>query len=49
MQIQKRDHNDQGRERQAAIVAIGAFPAMKHIILVDDDVDIFDTDDVRWG
>ncbi|WP_267618499.1 UbiD family decarboxylase [Gordonia bronchialis] len=49
LQIHKRDHNDQGRERQAAIVAFGAFPEMKHIILVDDDVDIFDTDDVLWA
>ncbi|MFW0785186.1 UbiD family decarboxylase [Gordonia sp. CPCC 206044] len=47
--VHKRDHNDQGRERQAAIVAFGAFPEMKHIILVDDDVDIFDTDDVLWA
>ncbi|MFT3863238.1 MAG: UbiD family decarboxylase [Solirubrobacterales bacterium] len=49
LQIHKRDQNDQGRERQAAIVAFGAFPEMKHIILVDDDVDIFDTDDVLWA
>lgn len=49
LQIHKRDHNDQGRERQAAIVAFGAFPEMKHVILVDDDVDIFDTDDVLWA
>ncbi|WP_216893748.1 UbiD family decarboxylase [Nocardia alni] len=49
LQIHKRDHNDQGRERQAALVAFGAFPEMKHIILVDDDVDIFDTDDVLWA
>lgn len=49
LQIYKRDHNDQGRERQAALVAFGAFPEMKHIILVDDDVDLFDTDDVLWA
>jgi 4-hydroxy-3-polyprenylbenzoate decarboxylase len=48
-QIRKRDHNDLGRERQAALVAFGALPEMKHIILVDDDVDIFDTDDVLWA
>jgi len=49
LQISKRSSNDQGRERQAAIVAFGAFPEMKHVILVDDDVDIFDTDDVLWA
>jgi 4-hydroxy-3-polyprenylbenzoate decarboxylase len=49
LQIHKRDHNDQGRERQAALVAFAAFPEMKHIILVDDDVDVFDTDDVLWA
>ena len=30
-------------------MALGAFPEVKHIILVDDDVDIFDTDDVLWA
>ncbi|WP_406635348.1 UbiD family decarboxylase [Amycolatopsis sp. WGS_07] len=49
LQIRKRSAADQGRERQAAIVAFGAFPEMKHVILVDDDVDIFDTDDVLWA
>jgi 4-hydroxy-3-polyprenylbenzoate decarboxylase len=30
-------------------VAFAAFPELKHCILVDDDVDIFDTDDVLWA
>ena len=41
--------NDEGRQRQAALIAFAAFTELKHIIIVDDDVDIFDTDDVMWA
>ncbi|BBO90857.1 UbiD family decarboxylase [Desulfosarcina ovata] len=40
---------DQGRERQAAICAFSAFPELKTVILVDEDVDIFDSKDVLWA
>lgn len=30
-------------------MAFSAFPELKHVILVDEDVDIFDTDDVLWA
>lgn len=40
---------DEGRQRQAALLAFAAFPELKHVILVDDDVDIFDTNDVLWA
>ena len=36
-------------QRQAAIVAFTAFSELKHVILVDDDVDIYDTNDVMWA
>lgn len=49
MQISKRQMSDQGRERQAAICALAAFPELKTVILVDDDVDIFDPDEVLWA
>lgn len=49
IQVRKMDHTDEGRQRQAAILAFSAFPELKHVILVDDDVDIFDTDDVLWA
>lgn len=49
LQFQKRDHTDEGRQRQAALLAFSAFPELKHVILVDEDVDIFDSNDVLWA
>lgn len=49
MQFKKLVDSDEGRQRQAALVAFTAFPELKHIILVDEDVDIFDTNDVLWA
>ena len=49
MQFKKSASVDEGRQRQAALLAFSAFPELKHVILVDEDVDIFDTDDVLWA
>lgn len=49
LQFHKQDHTDEGRQRQAALLAFSAFPELKHVIVVDEDVDIFDTDDVLWA
>lgn len=49
LQFRKKDHTDEGRQRQAALLAFSAFPELKHVILVDEDVDIFDTNDVLWA
>jgi gallate decarboxylase subunit C len=49
LQFQKRVETDEGRQRQAALTAFAAFPELKHVILVDEDVDIFDTNDVLWA
>lgn len=49
IQFKKTVPADQGRERQAALCAFAAFPELKSVILVDEDVDIFDTDDVLWA
>ncbi|MDE1149837.1 MAG: UbiD family decarboxylase [Azospirillaceae bacterium] len=49
MQFRKAAPVDEGRPRQAALLAFAAFPELKHVILVDEDVDIFDTDDVLWA
>lgn len=49
MQFKKALPVDEGRQRQAALLAFAAFPELKHVILVDEDVDIFDTDDVLWA
>jgi gallate decarboxylase subunit C len=49
LQVGKRGPADEGRHRQAALLAFSAFSELKHVILVDEDVDIFDTDDVLWA
>jgi 4-hydroxy-3-polyprenylbenzoate decarboxylase len=49
LQIQKRSAVDQGRERQAALVAFATYYELKQVILVDEDVDIFDSNDVLWA
>lgn len=49
MQFKKSGSVDEGRQRQAALLAFSAFPELKHVILVDEDVDIFDSDDVMWA
>ena len=49
MQFKKSAAVDEGRQRQAALLAFSAFPELKHVILVDEDVDIFDSDDVLWA
>lgn len=48
MQIHKDNLADEGIQRQAAILALSAFKELKTVILVDDDVDIFDMNDVMW-
>ena len=49
LQCKKMVHTDEGKQRQAALLAFSAFPELKHVILVDEDVDIFDTSDVLWA
>ncbi len=49
IQIKKAVPSDEGKQRQAALLAFSAFSELKHIILVDEDVDIFDTNDVLWA
>lgn len=49
MQFKKGMPSDEGRQRQAALIAFSAFSELKHVILVDEDVDIFDTNDVLWA
>ena len=36
-------------QRQAALLAFSAFSELKHIFLVDEDVDCFDISDVLWA
>lgn len=49
IQVKKRTAQDEGRHRQAALIAFTAFSELKHVYLVDEDVDIFDTNDVIWA
>ncbi len=49
MQVNKRISSDEGRPRQAALTALAAFYELKHVIVVDDDVDPFDLGDVMWA
>jgi UbiD family decarboxylase len=49
LQVKKRQPIDEGRQRQAAICALTAFSELKHVIVVDEDVDLYDTNDVMWA
>ncbi|NTW72016.1 MAG: UbiD family decarboxylase [Eubacteriaceae bacterium] len=49
LQFRKLRHSDEGRQRQAALLAFAAFSELKHVILVDEDVDPFDSNDVMWA
>lgn len=49
LQFKKTIAADEGRQRQAALLAFSAFSELKHVILVDEDVDLFDTNDVLWA
>lgn len=49
IQFSKTKPVDEGRQRQAALLAFSAFSELKHVILVDEDVDIFDMNDVIWA
>lgn len=46
IQVHKENEADEGIQRQAALLAFSAFKELKTIWLVDDDVDIFDMNDV---
>jgi 4-hydroxy-3-polyprenylbenzoate decarboxylase len=49
IQVAQRSALDEGRARQAALIALGVYRELKHVILVDDDVDPFDSNDVLWA
>lgn len=49
LQFKKLTASDEGRQRQAALLAFSVFSELKHIFLVDEDVDCFDMNDVLWA
>lgn len=49
LQVNKRRQADEGRQRQAALTAFAAYSELKHVIIVDEDVDLYDSADVMWA
>ena len=49
LQFKKSIPSDEGRQRQAALLAFSAFNELKHVVLVDEDVDPFDSNDILWA
>ena len=49
LQYKKSEPSDEGRHRQAGLLALTTFPELKHVFLVDEDVDAFDSNDVLWA
>lgn len=49
LQFQKKSASDEGRQRQAALLALSVFSELKHVFLVDEDVEPFDMNDVLWA
>jgi len=49
LQFKKKVQADEGRQRQAALLALSAFSELKHVFIVDEDVDPFDSSDVLWA
>ncbi len=49
LQFKKNGPMDEGRQRQAALLAFAAFSELKHVFLVSEDVDPFDSNDVLWA
>jgi gallate decarboxylase subunit C len=49
MACNKKKPFDDGRARWAAITAFAVYSELKNVILVDEDVDVFDSDDVLWA
>jgi 4-hydroxy-3-polyprenylbenzoate decarboxylase len=49
LQFAKKSPSDEGRQRQAALLAFSAFAELKNVILVDEDVDPFDSADVFFA
>lgn len=49
LQFKKMVNSDEGRQRQAALLAFSVFSELKNIFLVDEDVDPFDMNDVLWA
>ncbi len=49
VQVSKTGLKQEGNQRQAGLSVFAVLPECKNVVLVDDDVDIFDPYDVEWA
>ena len=49
LQVKKRSKKDEGNQRHAALSVFAVLPECKNVVVVDEDVDIFDAYDVEWA
>ncbi|MGY4494618.1 UbiD family decarboxylase [Pseudomonas sp. TE3610] len=49
LQVAKKNAGDDGMTKQAALIALAVYRELKNVIIVDEDVDLFDSDDVLWA
>ncbi len=49
LQVEKKSRGDDGLTKQAALIALAVYRELKNVIIVDEDVDLFDTNDVLWA
>jgi len=49
LQVDKSAPLHEGLQRQAALITLTAYSEIKHVILVDTDVDLFDSNDILWA
>ncbi len=49
LQVNKRTIKDEGNQRYAGISTFAVLPEVKNVVVVDEDVDIFDPYDVLWA
>ncbi len=49
LQFRKEHQSDDGLVRQGALAVFGTFRLVKTIVLVDEDVDVFNEEDVWWA
>jgi 4-hydroxy-3-polyprenylbenzoate decarboxylase len=49
LQIHKAGPGDDGEQINAGLIAFASYHELKHVVLVDEDVDIYDMSDVVWA
>jgi 4-hydroxy-3-polyprenylbenzoate decarboxylase len=49
LQIRKYSSRDDSTAKQAALMALAQFHMLKHVILVDEDVNIYSHEDLMWA